>query len=195
MKGHTPAVSKHRIPFVVIAVALAMLISGTASGAPEKNCDDPKWQEHPACVTTSTQPPTTQQCPTVVEIDAAGGRVEFECDWTPAHDEAALSGHVGVRVLSGEMSRLVIFVRDSNPGDICALEQWDRPAADEFEAAFPLIVGNETYWGAPTHWCSRFDPVSGTREDSNGDPLNLFIGLRGKKGTVIEVTLTPGQSS
>ncbi len=89
-----------------------------------------------------------------------------------------------------------MFVRGSDPGDICLLEQWDRPTGDVVEASFPLVGDNgETCWTqGGTHWRAQFDPIAGEREDENGNPLHVKVDVRGKKGTVVEVTLIPGQT-
>jgi hypothetical protein len=169
----------------MVAVALAMLVAGTASGAPEKDCDDPRWENHPACASNTP-------CMTVTSLDGRSGGIY--CDWTPVYDASALTARVGVEVTSGEVVRVVIFVRDSDPGDVCALEQWDRPATDSFEAFFDLVVGDETYWDASTHWCSHLDEIAGTRSDLNGDPLHVQVNYRGTKDSSVRITLKPEQA-
>jgi hypothetical protein len=186
---------------ILAAVAtLPILVAAAAAGAPD--CGDPKWSDRPACQTTTTTPiPVAHACPaapkvgdpSIITIEGAGSET-FECDWSPAYDASRQSGTVNVTVDAGEVSRLVVFVRDSNPGDICVLKEWDRPSSNSFEVSFPLVLGDETYWQHATNWCSRFDPVAGTRDDLNGDPLHLSVNVRGKKGTSVEVTLTPGQA-
>lgn len=192
-----------RILILAVVTATPILAAATASGDPGKDCTDPKWADHPTCptTTTTTQPPGVESCPipespggpSVISIGGSGS-LTFECDWAPGYDKSIQSATVNVTTVSGEVSRLVIYVRDSNPGDICVLEEWDRPSSDRFEASFPLVLGEETYWEYATNWCSRFDPVAGTRDDLNGEPLHLSVNLRGKKNTLVEISLTPGQT-
>lgn len=185
--------------FLVLVLSMQMLGASGASGAPDRDCDDPKWQDHPACQTTSSttttttpEPPVVESCGAIPPIEVAkGGFVGIECDWIPTVQEAGTTGKVTVKV-DGEISWLVVVVRDSNPGDICVLREWDRPSAAEFEASFPLVANGETYWESPDNWCTWL--VSGFRDDLNGDALNVVVNLRGRKGTTAEVSLTPAQA-
>jgi hypothetical protein len=139
--------------------------------------------------------PAIESCASIPPIKVTkGGYTGIECEWTPAHDAVAPSGKVEVKTLLGEISWVVVVVRDSNPGDICVLESWDRPSG-VVAALFPLVDGAESYWDSSTHWCSRFDGDDYIRDDPNGDPLNLVVNVQGKRGAVVEVTLTPGQVS
>lgn len=183
---------------LAIAIGFTMLFAGGASGASSKDCDDPRWQDHPSCqatsttsTTTTTEPPMIPSCDEIPPIVVTqGGYFGIECEWTPAFDGEAPAGTV-TATATGSVSWLVMVVRDSNPGDICVLEEWDRPSASVLEASFPLVSGNESYWESPVHWCSRFDGAAGTRDDLNGEPLNVVVNLRGKKGTIVEVSLDP----
>ncbi|RLE13346.1 MAG: hypothetical protein DRJ28_07525, partial [Actinobacteria bacterium] len=64
-----------------------------------------------------------------------------------------------------------------------------------FIAEFPLIHGDHTYWDNGTNWCEPFDLILGQRSDLNGEPLHVRVGVRAKKGTVVEVSLSPGQTT
>jgi hypothetical protein len=128
----------------------------------------------------------------VTEIALSGtGQQGFECHWTPEVSSDEM-GTVTVETVSGEITRLVIFVRDSSPGDICVLEQ--DTLGPLVESSFPLIYEGENYWESPIHWCERFDPVAGQREDLNGEPLHLRVNFRGKRGTEVLISLSPGQA-
>lgn len=182
--------------FLALVLGMQMLVAGGASGAAYKDCNDPRWQDHPVCQTSSstststTAPPVVPSCAEIPPIEVTkGGYFGIECEWTPAYDEAATWGSVTATVTKGSVSWLVMLVRDSNPGDICLLEEWDKPSAAELEASFPLVLGSDTYWDVGEKWCSGV--ASGFRDDLNGDPLNLVVNLRGKRGTVVEVSLTP----
>jgi len=96
---------------------------------------------------------------------------------------------------SGDVSSVAVFIRDSAPGDICAIERWDKAIGTEFIASFPLEYGGQTYWDGGTNWCEPFDPVLGQRSDLNGEPLHVLVNVRGKKGTVVTVSLSPGQAA
>ncbi len=132
----------------------------------------------------------TQPCETVTTLSGRGS-LGFGCDWTPL--ESGATGTVTVTEISGDVSRVVVFVRDSAPGDICVLEQWDKATGTVFSAQFDLVVGDQNYWEGATHWCEQFDPIAGPREDLNGKPLHVQVGVRGKRGTVVAVSLSPGQ--
>ena len=190
-----------RIKLLLIAAALTLpaLVATTATAGPD--CDNPKFtNNHPLCsdspttTTSTTEPAVDQACETITTLPAAG-QSSFGCDWTPT-DTGTSTGTIEVRTISGEVSRVAVFVRDSDPGDICLLEQWEKPTSDVVEASFPLIYDNgETYWThGGTHWCAPFDDVIGERADLNGNPLHLEVSVRGKKNTIVEVTLTPGQT-
>ncbi len=166
---------------ILLTVAALVVIALPGSAKPPEGKGKP-----PA------EPPTTATCGTITLIGASGSST-FECDWTP--ENTSTPGLVTVETISGDVTRLLVLVRDSSPGDICVFEQWDRPVATEFEATVPLSTDTESYWESPEHWCSRFDGVPGVREDLNGKPLHLRIDLRAKKGTEVRVTLSPGQQA
>lgn len=139
--------------------------------------------------------PTIQPCPTVNTLPASG-QVGFECEWTPVND-GSTRGTVTVATTNadegGEMTRLVIFVRDSSPGDICVLEQLDKPIPLEVVASFDLTRNGDTYWDRPTDWCEGLEGVP-DRDDLNGEPLHLRVNVRGKRGTTVQISLSPGQA-
>lgn len=181
---------------IVAVVAISAMVVATATAAPP-NCeelpiDHPQYCGSPvSTTTTTTEAPALQPCNTVNE-DSGTGRISFACDWTPANDGSNV-GTVTINT-SREVSSLVVFVRDSAPGDICALEQWDRPRGTVFEASFPLADEGSNYWETGgVNWCELFDPVAGQRLDLNGEPLHLSVNLVAKKGTVVTVSLSPGQ--
>jgi hypothetical protein len=185
---------------LIIAVVLAvpLWVAGVAAGGDlEAFCrdhpDHAKCQEDPSTTTTTTpEPPLLQPCETVTTLGLTGS-LFFECDWTLDNDGSP-TGTVTVTVEGGDIDRVVAMVRDSDPGDICVLEQWDKATGSEFIASFPLEYGGATYWQVGEHWCEPFDPVAGQREDLNGDPLHVMLSLRGKKGTEVTVTLSPSQA-
>jgi hypothetical protein len=167
-------------------MSFALVMAAVPAGAAKPDCKP----HQPNCSTT-TEPPLVQSCATLTTLSGTGS-LGFECDWTPRNN-GATTGTVTVTVISGEVSRVVLFVRDSSPGDICVLEQWWKATGTVFEASFPLADGPETYWNqGGTNWCEPFDPVAGQRTDLNGDPLHVRVNVRAKKGTVVEVTLSPG---
>lgn len=179
---------------IVAALALPVLAATAATAGPD--CD--RFADHPLCppsttTTTTTEPAVAQPCETVTTLRGTGN-LGFDCDWTPEESSAA-TGTVTVTVTSGEVSRVVVFVRDSAPGDICVLKEWDKATGTAFEASFPLVDERGTYWDNGTNWCEPFDPIVGQRSDLNGDPLHVRVGVRAKKGTVVEVSLFPGQAA
>ena len=180
---------------IVAALALPVLAATGATAGPDF-CD--RKPNHPSCstTTTTTEPAVAQPCETVTTL-LGTGNLGFDCDWTP-EESIATTGTVTVTVPSGEVSRVVVFVRDSAPGDICVLKEWDKATGTVFEASFPLVDevgGRGTYWDNGTNWCEPFDPIVGQRSDLNGDPLHVRVGVRAKKGTVVEVSLSPGQAA
>lgn len=179
---------KNRTTIVIALALFALVMAAVPAGAAKPDCKP----HQPNCSTTptTTEPPLAQSCATLTTLSGTGS-LGFECDWTPKND-GPTTGTVTVTVISGEVSRVVVFVRDSAPGDICVLEQWDKATGTVFEASFPLKDGRGTYWDqGGTNWCEPFDPVAGQRTDLNGDPLHLRVNVRAKKGTVIEVSLSP----
>jgi hypothetical protein len=181
-----------RLPTFVALFAMLLLMGvAIASAAPPDDFCDRK-PDHPHCSTTTTEPPITQPCPTVPIALSTTGQQGFECDWTPEVSSDGM-GTVTVETVSGEVTRLVIMVRDSSPGDICVIEQLGKPIASVVEATFPMVYEAENYWDSPIHWCESFDPVAGQREDFNGEPLHLRVNFRGKRGTEVLISLSPGQ--
>ncbi|MFV1962183.1 MAG: hypothetical protein ACC658_10150 [Acidimicrobiia bacterium] len=186
---------RNRTTMIVVLALFALVVATVpaALAAQPDFCNDlsPDYKPgHPSCLTT--EPPTVQRCETVTTLRGTGN-LEFGCDWTPV-DISSTTGIVTVKVIEGKVSSVAVFVRDSAPGDICVLEQWDKPDLDVLEASFPLVHEGQSYWDGGTHWCEPFDPIVGERDDLNGEPLHVFVSVRAKKGTVVEVTLTPGQA-
>jgi hypothetical protein len=196
-----------RFLFLFLAVVMTLVVALPA-GADKPNCKTNP--DHPSCHTTPTpEPPAVQPCEPGVTTLSGNGWLEFECDWTPKETDIPATGMVTVTKIgpSGEVSHVVIAVRDSAPGDICGWVTFDKPDGDVFEASFPLSDARGTYWGytnpldtnePPTeyvgeHWCERYDPIAGPRTDLNGEPLSVVVNARVKKGTVIQISLTPDQ--
>jgi hypothetical protein len=197
-KGILTMNKKIRSLLIAAALTLPLLVTTTATAGPD--CANPKFADHWSCsttppdTTTTTVPDAVQPCDTVTTLSGSG-HLGLECDWTLAQS-IATTGTVTVTVIEGEIFRVVAWVRDSSPGDICVLEQWDREAGTVFTASFPLIYGDgTTFWEhGGTHWCEPFDPVAGQRTDLNGEPLHVSVGFRASRDTVVEVSLSPGQA-
>jgi hypothetical protein len=194
-----------RLPTFIapFATLLVMGVAIASAAPPDDFCD--RKPDHPNCsttTTTTTEPPTLQPCDEAIlgVPQPVRGFVGFDCDWTPENDGAE-TGVVNVATLKGEVTRLVIFVRDSSPGDICVLEQLDKPIGSPVVSSFPMVFDSdpsvagfeENYWDSKTNWCERFDPIAGQREDLNGEPLHLTVNVRGKPGTEVLISLSPGQ--
>ncbi len=183
--------------FAVLLMSAALVSAAVA--APD-SCRNP---DHPNCTTTTeaTEPPVTTTdapdiplCETVTYLSGSRS-AGMTCLWTPERGSGATptAGRVTVETTSGELSDLVIWVRDAEPGDICVLEQLHRPGAGNFAASFPLTALFESYWDEPTHWCRRFDPAMGVRDDPNGAPLHLEVSFQTKRGAAVVVALDPQQ--
>lgn len=209
---------------LAILLALSLMLAAVAIAAPPGDYCDISGS-HPKCTTTTsdpTTPPTTvapdsQPC-AEGQFTVAGGReqVLFECDWAPVNDGASQ----GIVTVSGEVSRVVVMVRDSSPGDLCELswpgktsrgwEWYEGPLTGALDLTFPLTDTRGIYWdfdymdnnGDPVmgstgeHWCGLYDPIDGLRDDLNGDPLHLFVILDGnknknKENASVNVTLSP----
>ena len=183
---------------LVSALTMCLAAAAMATAAP-KDCKDLPPNHPNYCDTeppvTTTEPPSIPSCATVTNLTGAGAGMT--CLWTPdrGSGETPSTGLVTVETTSGELSGLVIWVRDSAPGDICVLEQLHKPGTGTFVASFPLATGSESYWDEPVHWCSRFDPIFGERDDLNGEPLHLGVSFdtRANRVADVVVTLEPGQ--
>lgn len=171
-----------RISMVVLVVGLTLALAV------------PALAKRPGKPEPPDDPPDVAPCEAATLVAGSGG-LEFECDWSPDATAGLAEGTISVEVVKGEISHLVLVVRDSSPGDICLLEgEWSElplVAGDAVAASFPLVYEGEGYWDHPVHWCAQFDPVDGTREDLNGEPLHLLVSMRVKRDTRVEVTLTP----
>ena len=187
---------------LAIVFALSLLLAAVAIAAPPDFCYEksPKYNpDHPSCsdTTTTTVPSAVPLCDDIPLLGGPG-RTSFQCVWTPERPDVVpevLEGTVTVDVVGGEASQLVVFVRDSAPGDICVLmQEWPDQPGPVFTATFPLadVDRSSNYWDfGGTSWCEPYDPVAGQREDLNGKPLHVNVGFVGKKNTVVEVTLFP----
>ena len=120
------------------AIVLALLLMLTAiavAGPPTDDwCgEDGTRPDHPSCSTTTvpTDPPAVGACESVNVIDAVKGTNAFNCEWTPEEVVGSTVGTVTVTVDNGEIGGLVIFVLDSMPGNICVLEQINKPTEHE----------------------------------------------------------------
>ena len=184
---------------LAIVLALVLMLAAIATAAPPAGICD-KNPDHPSCPTTTTttttttvptEPPDLQPCASVTTIEGVVGLIDFACDWTPMEDSSTI-GTVSVEVVSGQIGGLAIFVLDSLPGNICVLEQIDKPTEHE-SASFPLVDDRGTYWDTGgTNWCAPYDEF-GPKEDLNGPPLHVRVNYRAKKDTVVEISLTPEQ--
>ena len=182
---------------------LSAVLASAAAAAPEScNPNSPKCpptttttSEPPVTTTTTSEPPGIPSCAAVTNLEGTGA--SMTCLWTPdpGSGEIPSTGLVTVETTSGELSNLVIWVRDDEPGDICVLDQLHKPGTGTFVASFPLATASESYWDEPVHWCSRFDPSPGTRDDPNGEPLHLEVSFdtRANRVASVIVTLEPGQ--
>jgi hypothetical protein len=216
-----------------IVLALLLMLAAIAIAAPPDFCDpespDYKLEGHPSCSDTSTttpEPSTIEACPTGT-FTVPGGREEvtFECKWTPQDNglegNGPSTGTIAVTKVSGEVSRLVVMVRDSSPGDLCELtwpgktsrgwEWYQGPLTGPLGLTFPLTDDRGTYWAfgyldndgvfrssTGAHWCGPYDPIDGLRDDLNGEPLNLRVILDGnknknKENASVNVILSPVQ--
>jgi hypothetical protein len=117
------------------------------------------------------------------------GSNNFVCEWTPKQDGPD-GGTVTVEVASGSIGRLAIFVVDSLPGNICVLEQINKPTEHE-SASFPLVEEEATYWSTGgTNWCAQYDEF-GPKEDLNGSPLLVRVHFTAKRGAVVNISFSP----
>jgi hypothetical protein len=213
---------------LAIVLALSLMLAAVAIAAPPDFCDpespDYKLEGHPSCSDTSTTPPepsTIEACPTgTFAVTGGQEQVLFECEWTPQGNGPS-TGTIAVIKVSGEVSHLVVMVRDSSPGDLCELswpgktsrgwEWYQGPLTGALDLTFPLTDNRGTYWNfvytdndgedvasSGEHWCGPYDPIDGLREDLNGEPLNLRVILDGnknknKENASVNVTLSSAQ--
>ncbi len=199
-----------RLPILLaFGLVFALLVVAAPTAASQNFCDVDKFGlNHPNCEEPpTTEPPTIDPCKTTTRLE---GSVRFDCEWTPK--DTGTDGTVTVEVIRGEISKVAVWVLDDFPGDICVLNQWNNAKTKDnvFKVDVPLVNAEiETYWentrdlhhgvfhaenGA--HWCAQFDdnrvePLA----DLNGNPLHVAMNLRVRKGTVVEVTLTPAQDT
>jgi hypothetical protein len=210
----------------IVLALLLMLTAIAASAAPDGFCED--GRVHPRCPTTTTsptipEPPALQPCEDQFTVTGGREQVVFECDWILPDEapDAVVDGVVTVHLDEGEVSGLVVMVRDSSPGDFCDLywpekpsrgsEWYDGPLTGDLELTFPLNDDRGTYWdfdyldnsgvlqsSTGAHWCGPYDPIDGLRNDLNGDPLHLRVFFDGNKNknketAIVSVTLSPVQ--
>ncbi len=210
---------------LAIVLALSMMLTAIASAASlEEFCDD--YPDHQRCdditpPTMPTVPPALQPCEDHFTVTGEREQVVFECDWILPDEapEAVVDGVVTVRLDEGEVSGLVVMVRDSSPGDLCELswpgktsrgwEWYQGPLTGALDLTFPLTDNRGTYWAfdyldnsgdlqpsTGEHWCGPYDPIDGLRDDLNGEPLHLRVILDGNKNknketAIVSVTLSP----
>jgi hypothetical protein len=200
-----------RLWIMLLAVAMAVVIALPAGASKPLKPGKPT-AETPVCQTTKD-----------FEIPKSG-RVSYECLWTPKDLQSAHPVEGKVTVTPDDpISRLVVFVRDSSPGDICGDTPLSDPTeSDSFVTSFDLSYGNLTepdewetdgdyptfdlwegkdYWdfrydNGPKgeHWCYPQDSRQGMREDLNGTPLHLWVAFKGQKGSSVNVSLSPEQA-
>ena len=164
------------------ALMLCLGAAATATAAPPDCADLPP--DHPRYC----GPPTTiEECPS--EITTSDG---LDCLWTPAQEAGLIVGTITVEPL-GQLDRVVVFVRDADPGDICALEpDLEDASPPPWTVTIPLEDERGTYWDfTDGHWCEPYDPVDGQRVDPNGLPLHVSIGFKAKRGAQATITITP----
>jgi len=215
---------------LAILLALSLMLATVAVAAPPLcDPDNPNYDpESPACsttttdgttTTTTTMPPDLQACRDQFTVNGGREQVLFECDWTP-QDDGSSTGTIAVTKVSGEVSGLVVMVRDSSPGDLCELswpgmtsrdwEWYEGRLTGAIELTFPLTDPRGDYWAfeytnndlevvesSGEHWCGPYDPIVGLRTDHNGDPLHLSVLLDGnknknKENASVNVTLSTG---
>jgi len=168
---------------LVTALTMCLAAAAMATAAP-KDCEDLPPSHPRYCGASSS----LQECEAeTTDLDA------FPCLWTPSEDAGLLVGTVTVEPLLGTIDRLVVFVRDADPGDICALEQsLEDTSTPPYEVEIPLADERGTYWDFPDgHWCEPYDPILGQRDDPNGMPLVVDVGFRTNRGTQATITITP----
>jgi hypothetical protein len=210
---------------LAIVLALSLMLAAVAIAAPPGGyCDID--ENHPNCPTATTStppttvPPTLQPCEDQFAVIGGREQVAFECEWAPQGNDPS-TGTIAVIKVSGEVSHLVVMVRDSSPGDLCELswpgktsrgwEWYQGPLTGALDLTFPLTDDRGTYWAfdyldnggslqssTGAHWCGPYDPIDGLRDDLNGDPLHLRVILDGnknknKENASVSLTLSPVQ--
>lgn len=165
------------ITLAVVALAAIVALPAAAMKPPT-----------PPVTPTTTEPPAVPSCESG-PLPVAAGINNFECEWTPQEIDSTV-GTVTVEVDSGAISGLVIFVVDSYPGNICVLEQINKPTNHE-SVEFPLREADgTTYWNTGgTDWCAQYD--GSPQEDLNGPALHIRVVFRAKKGTVVNASFLP----
>jgi hypothetical protein len=150
-----------RLWTTLLIIAMAVVVTIPATAAPP-NCKELPFENRHYCglppnstttTTTTTPPPTLEACPTEtfpIPIPKTGW-VDYECLWTPADPQLpgeAVEGNVTVASLGG-ISKLLVLVRDSAPGDVCLLAPVapDQIIDGSFVGSFDLPCGN----GTPLH--------------------------------------------
>jgi hypothetical protein len=128
-----------RLPILFVLVLMFALLALVPASAVKPNCDEDPT--HSACKADDPTPPaTTPDCTSDLLTGITGnGRVFVECLWTPT-DSGLTEGIVTVEPTRA-ISSLVVFVRDSAPGDICLLTQPGK-VVGQFSASFDLAYGS-----------------------------------------------------
>lgn len=175
---------KHLFVYALVVLILSAM-SVPAVAVP--SCE--KVPDHPSC-SGGEEPPAITPCPSGPISIGGSARTLFECDWEPTQAGSGSDGTIRIQE-NGQVSLLVVAVRDSSPGDFCSLspssDAWySGPIDGSLTLTFDLIGSSGSYWEQKQNWC-------GDRADLNGDPLHLMVNLRAKKGGSVTVTLEPQQ--
>jgi hypothetical protein len=133
-------------------------------------------------------PATLDDCP--AEVIGSDG---LQCLWTPSEDAGLTIGIITVEPVVGHIDRVVVFVRDADPGDICALvPDLEDTSEPPWQMTIPLADERGTYWDfADAHWCEPYDPVAGRRDDPNGIPLHVSVAFKAKRGAQAKIAISP----
>jgi len=150
MKKRTGRHMNTRTPYAVgslaLAIALVVGLGATLALAAPRDCTDLS-PSHPRYCGSSTSIP---------ECDAVTTRSsDLQCLWTPSQESGA---SVGTITVDGQVDRLVVFVRDADPGDICVLEpNLEDGSEPPYEVSIPLIDDRGSYWDfTEGHWCEPY---------------------------------------
>jgi hypothetical protein len=179
-KGRTP-MKRFWMAVFIAGVALAMAAPALAT-KPDNGKGKPGGPDDPVVYLPCDEVTTLR----------FKGRLEFHCEWSPSGAEPR--PEFGTVTIEGATREPGLYVTDSYPGDMCA--RGVVPVGDGWVGEVPLVDGGESYWDAPTNWCSRFDPVveqNGPQDDLNGTPLHLRVQLREKALTTVTITLHPAE--